>query len=119
MDIQKIKISERDRIILSSFMGEDYPIEIDYNWLMPVVEKIENMSLGDVYIDKEPYYNASVCFVIEYHSCRVDLYGSMNLYKGLFSNCDGKLKSLLLVVIEFIKYYHAIDYQNHVNMIDK
>ncbi len=51
MDIQKIKISEHDRIILSSFMGEDYPIEVDYNWLMPVVRRIIEICTSEEEID--------------------------------------------------------------------
>ena len=40
MEIQTIKISEEERVIISSFMGEEYPSDIDFNRLMPVVEKI-------------------------------------------------------------------------------
>ena len=47
MDVSKIKITEQDRILVSKFMGEDYPEEIDFNWLMPMIEKIE--SLDNVY----------------------------------------------------------------------
>jgi hypothetical protein len=43
MEIQKIKISEQERLLVSEFMGEEYPSEIDFNWLMPVVEKIESL----------------------------------------------------------------------------
>jgi len=42
MEIQKLKISEQDRKSVSSFMGEEYPSEIDFNLLMPVVEKIHD-----------------------------------------------------------------------------
>lgn len=40
MEIYKIKITEKDRQLVSGFMGEGYPLEIDFNCLMPVVQKI-------------------------------------------------------------------------------
>ena len=43
MEIRKIEITEQDRELLSDFMGESYPLEIDFNWLMPVVDKINNV----------------------------------------------------------------------------
>jgi hypothetical protein len=46
MEIQRIEITENDRAMLSKFMGEQYPSELDYNWLMPVVEKIEQGNYG-------------------------------------------------------------------------
>lgn len=47
MEVQKITISKEARLLISIFMGEDYPFEIDYNWLMPVVEKIESLTMED------------------------------------------------------------------------
>ena len=41
--VKTIKISETNRVLISDFMGEKYPAEIDFNWLMPVVEKIDKM----------------------------------------------------------------------------
>lgn len=43
MEIQKITISEADRKLVSDFMGEEYPIEIDFNRLMPVWYKFRDL----------------------------------------------------------------------------
>lgn len=40
MEVQRIKVAESDRVLVSGFMGEEFPAEIDFNWLMPVVDKI-------------------------------------------------------------------------------
>lgn len=45
MEIQKIKISEAERELLFHFYGEDLGNQIDFNRLMPVVEKIEEVLL--------------------------------------------------------------------------
>lgn len=51
MEIRKIVITEDQRRVVSDFMGEEYPLEIDFNWLMPVVEKIEKLGYA-VYISR-------------------------------------------------------------------
>jgi hypothetical protein len=43
MEIQTIKISEADRELLFQFYGEDLGNDIDFNRLMPVVEKIADI----------------------------------------------------------------------------
>lgn len=47
MNFLTIKITEQDRKLVSDFMGEDYPIEIDFNWLMPVVKKAYDIYLNE------------------------------------------------------------------------
>jgi hypothetical protein len=49
MQIQRLKISEEERILVSVFMGEEYPNEIDFNRLMPVVEKILQLNVFTSY----------------------------------------------------------------------
>lgn len=56
MEIQIVKASEEERVIVSSFMGEEYPIDIDFNWLMPVVKKCSESFEHHQY-DSEVYYH--------------------------------------------------------------
>jgi hypothetical protein len=38
----KIRISEEEQKLISDFMGEEFPIEISYDDIMPVITKIDN-----------------------------------------------------------------------------
>jgi hypothetical protein len=91
MEIQRIKISELDRILLSAFMNERYPLEIDFNWLMPVVEKIGSMG----YIVSIVGYN-----------CRIE--GDHILFTSKRYN---KMQSTYETVIEFIAWYNKFMYK--------
>lgn len=42
MEIQTIKITEQERELISGFIGEDIGSEVDYNRLIPVVQKIKS-----------------------------------------------------------------------------
>jgi hypothetical protein len=88
MEIQKLKISEEERKLVSDFIGEDIGSEIDFNRLMPVVENIEGLSID---------------FEIHRETCKV-------WYKGerLFQRQLGetKIKAVWLAVIGFIEWYN-------------
>jgi len=43
MEIQKIIITKEESELLSGFLGEDIGLEIDFNRLMPVVEKCKEV----------------------------------------------------------------------------
>ncbi len=40
---KNIIILEEERGLVSSFMGYEYPMILDYNWVMPIVCKINSM----------------------------------------------------------------------------
>lgn len=90
MEIQKVVLSEHERELISRFMGEECPSEIDFNWLMPVVEKIESLGY-DVAIFKD----------------HTEIFTN---YDGqLFSSGDeheSKISTVYNVVLQFIKYYN-------------
>lgn len=96
MEIYKIKISEQDRQLVSGFMGEEYPLEIDFNWLMPVVEKIENSLKWkyEVEIGNNLYHP-----VIMY---RCTIHDEGNALYLEFEDKE-KIKAVWLAVVEFIK----------------
>lgn len=92
MEIYKIKITEKDRQLVSGFMGEGYPLEIDFNCLMPVVQKI-------IYLGWQ--------FQLNSYSISND---------AMFINAEGSriqniawstpLLATYNVVIDFIKFYN-------------
>lgn len=56
MEIYKIKITEEDRHLVSEFMGEYYPLEIDFNLLVSVVDQIESKGFDVfMYNDEDGY----------------------------------------------------------------
>ena len=101
MEIQRIVISERDRQLISVFMGEDYPTNIDFNWLMPVVEKVTSLTKEKRYIPPGKY--------LEYKEQR-DKYDEQ--WEKLFDYqaynfFSGEIKSIYQAIVEFIKWYNS------------
>jgi hypothetical protein len=93
MEIQTIKVSEDDRTIVSLFMNEEYPINIDFNWLMPVVDKIE--SLG---------FNTHIVNIKSGKKCLMHIYN----FDGFSVSETGKnkIKIVYTNVVKFIKWYN-------------
>ena len=89
MEIQKITISKQDRGIVSVFMGEEHPFEIDFNWLMHVVEKINN----DFNYEYEVNIIGNRCYIEGF---------SAKAYEGKTS-----IEATYKEVIEFIKWYNS------------
>lgn len=104
MEIQTIKISEEDRKLLSDFYGEDLGNEIDFNRLMPVVEKIE--SLG--YATKFRYEAFTSGPENAYHDIEIFSLNENNGYKRVACCMDRipKIKAVYKAVVEFIKWYN-------------
>lgn len=112
MGISLIKISEEERKLLSDFIGEDIGSEIDFNRLMPVVEKIES-----IYDDHHGYFAVH----ISSNGCNIQ---GTNLWKTLegregYNTPDTavymsdpnailgtKLESTYYNVVQFIKWYN-------------
>lgn len=65
-----------------------------WDWLMPVVEKIENIIINNVYVN----------FHIGRKSCVIAAYAPEQI---MFSFIEGdKLKSCFKTIVEFIKWYN-------------
>lgn len=81
-----------------------------WDWLMPVIEKIENEKLGDIYleINDTNYLNAVVELEIVGNVCHVNLYGDMRTYgRWIYGEAHStKLEAAYHTVIEFIKWYN-------------
>lgn len=86
MNFQKIKVPEQDRKLVSNFMGENYPIEIDFNWIMPVVEKIESLGGYTKIMDNGMCIDGDLV---------IERWG------------DTKIEGTFKTVIEFIKWYNS------------
>jgi hypothetical protein len=88
MEIQTIRISENDKILLSVFMDEEYPISIDFNWLIPVIDRIFKLEFDKVEGLREYSLKQETIFdevVFGFHSDIINVYN---------------------VVVEFIKWYN-------------
>jgi hypothetical protein len=88
MEIQKLKISEQERKLVSVFMGEEYPEEIDFNWLMPVCQKIREWYFNNYTI--APAKEMVICYA--------------NIQSWLLQM---DIEKLWEKTVEFIKWYKA------------
>ncbi len=89
MEVQRIKTSEEDRLLVSGFMGEEYPVEVDFNWLMPVVEKIEKLGYP---ISMQP------------HGCQIYDKGDSMIIDADFNWT--RLENAWDGIVSFIKWYN-------------
>lgn len=104
MEIQIINISEKGRRLISQFMNVEYPSQIDFNHLMPVVEKIVDV-LG------KQFPTSSIDFKICYGEIKIMAYNEDDHdrpYSYLYLDHSGKsqIEEVYKAVIEFIKWYN-------------
>jgi len=85
----------------------------EWDWLMPVVEKIENTELGDISIHSETfeddiYLNCNVEIEIISLVCSIHIYGNMRAFKDFIciNNKKTKIEATWLACVEFIKWYN-------------
>lgn len=112
-----VSVIERDNQMLAEFMGltyqtyptlkhlNDYQYHTSWDWLMPVIEKICKLKIGDgkTYVDYAYPRTFGTRSEEEPHELMVRLNGffihrNESLIKGTYS-----------AVVEFIKYYSEID----------
>jgi len=113
MEIQRIKISEEDRSIVSIFMKEECPLEIDFNWLMPVIEKIEDIDIRNNGYDfpKVKFLGDNV-EIFAYATYRGTAYYWKKWYTigGKWvchtNQATTKIEAAWLAVVEFIRWYN-------------
>ena len=98
------------------------PTELKYHdsfdWLMPVVEKIESLNLGTLKVNRfgnehdagfdTTFRNANVVFRIEYKDVHIDLVGDMQIWEGWkhIDKYHSKKEAVWFAVVEFIKWYN-------------
>jgi hypothetical protein len=91
LEIQRIELPVEDRKLLFDFMGDDPGPTIDFNWLMPVVEKID--SLG---------YHVTIM------KTRAIIATTLNVQNHIQSIHPGysMIEVVYCAVVEFIKWYN-------------
>ena len=80
-----------------------------WDWLMPVVEKIESLNLGTIKLDEDDMFrNANAVFRIEYKDVYIDLYGGMKKQDEWMEQTQfhSKLDATYKAVLEFIQWYN-------------
>jgi hypothetical protein len=98
---------------------EDSQFHESWDWLMPVVEKIESLDLSEYGytwkgIDGETEYNnQNICVEIERNQCwiymnlQLDPLHTINA-ETFNKKCDSKIDAVYGAVVEFIEWYNTI-----------
>jgi hypothetical protein len=93
----------------SSFSIDDTEYDFSWDWLMPVVERIEELPLMKIPDEKLPQ---GFEVIIRGNSCTID-YGNgaegmvhdfLDLWDGSFTG--SKIQSIYIAVVAFIKWYN-------------
>ena len=98
---------------------EDSQFHESWDWLMPVVEKIESLDLKEYGyqwegIDgKTEYNNGSICVEIEQDRCWIYMNLSLDPFHTFNEKTRGvefptKIEAVYAAVVEFIEYYNTI-----------
>jgi hypothetical protein len=85
-----------DSLRISGFM-----YYTSWDWLMPVVEKIEGLGRFAFAIDSRPYPNINTCVLIH----NATQHGITNLVIPVVER-ESKIEAVYLAVIEFIEWYN-------------
>jgi hypothetical protein len=95
MEIQSITISNEDRQLISTFYGEDLGNEIDFNRLMPVVEKISK------------HYDVSIRWYAGDCSCWINKQTLEGVEICSYGNFEPSIVNAYKAVVEFIKWHNT------------
>ena len=98
---------------LNDLEEQDFDFHSSWDWLMPVVEKIESLNLGNttiktVFSEEDLYINSNVSFLIMHKECYVNFFGEMKVYENWISvtECNSKIEAVYNACVEFIKWYN-------------
>ncbi len=94
------KIPSEERFQYNGWFAEDLQYHSDWNWLMPVVEKIEDFRFSD-------HPNSMRFSVkIKHHSCRIsdhEIEGKNFIHMGGFHS---KIEAVYWACVEFINWFN-------------
>ena len=92
---------------LKDYQEDELNYHKSWYWLMPVVEKIENMKLGDLDLDGDIFFNCCPYIELIGHYCNIGFQADMRLYDNHIEvHGDSKLDATYKAVIKFIKWYY-------------
>ena len=126
-------MSNKTDKLIAEFMSEnfhedswshgDIEYKTSWDWLMPVVEKIESLDLSEYGyqwkgIDGEvEYNNGSICVEIEQGRCWIYMNLSLDPphtlnEKTSYIKFPSKIEAVYAAIVEFIEYYNKLINQN-------
>lgn len=92
-----LKGSNRMSVYMDALYQDDLNYHSSWNWLMPVVEKIEALCNTD--------YDTSVVYIADI-SCTIEVRINNSLEYSKEINSDKKINATFKSVVEFIKWYN-------------
>ena len=101
-DVYSLYDSRYESNYLCCCNPESMEYHSSWHWLMPVIEKIESITMGTIIPVFEVVIGHKRC-IIESHP-QWDYHGE--LYSDITIRGDSKIKSTWLAIIEFIKWYN-------------
>ena len=88
---------------------DDLEFHTSWDWLMPVVEKIENLKLGDIdpFNDGDIHLDCEPCVEISNKYCNIFLQATMRVVDNFFDRGgNSKIEATYIAVTEFIIWYN-------------
>ena len=109
MEIQTVSLSDEDKELVSLFIKEKCPDAVDFNFLMPIVEKIESFGCSFEIFKTPSFTNPKeMC-----QRCSIEPMSNWTLPRFeewpdslVYITDDSKIIAVWLAVNEFIKWYN-------------
>jgi hypothetical protein len=117
-----VEITPENSLLISKFMENNYnSLELDFNYLIEIVDKIEHLDLKEYHYKWPKYENELECSYnfdyievdISFNKCYIWI--NLSLDPAILINetsnkvrYDNKIDALYNAIVEFIEYYNAL-----------